>query len=153
VETTLFVNNPICYPDTRNVEVERRTIRHGEYGFLQATPSGVPAGFSMVVLPTLPVPHLMFDVMIVEPAHGAQEHLVISAHSPRLDEALYEHVRQAVSSRWPAALTSFITESVYEPEGPTCRSVVYSGLAGHRVEVAAAVAESLRAGTLDDIHT
>jgi hypothetical protein len=57
-----------------------------------------------------------------------------------------------VALRWPEAQASFITDSVYEPEGPTCLCAVYLGQDGQPAEVAAAVAESIRSGTLDDIE-
>jgi hypothetical protein len=134
--------------------VERRNVRHGEHGFLQAAASGVPAGFSLVVLPMLPVQRLMYHVLTVEPHEGVSEqHLVVSAYHPRLDEAVCDQVRRIVSSQWPAAQTSFITDNVYEPEGPTCRCAVYLGQDGQPAAVAAAVAESVRSGTLDDIQT
>jgi hypothetical protein len=133
--------------------VEHRIVRRGEFGFLQTAASGVPAGFSLVVLPMLPVQRLMYHVLMVELHEGVSEqHLVVSAHQPRLDEAVCEQVRQVVSSRWPAAHTSFITDIVYEPEGPTCRCAVYFGQEGLPADVAAAVAESVRSGTLADIQ-
>lgn len=135
------------------MDVERRNVRHGEYGFLQTAASGVPAGFSLVVLPGLPVPRLMYHVLMVEPHEGRQQHVVVSAYQPPLDQTSCEQVRRVVSSHWPEAQASFITSNVYEPKGPTCLCAVYLGQDGQPVEVAAAVAESIRSGTLDDIET
>jgi hypothetical protein len=132
---------------------EHRYVRHGEYGFLQAAASAVPAGFSLVVLPGLPFERLMFDLLTVDTAEGGGQHVIVSAHHPRLDEVLCERVRLVVSARWPQAQTSFITDWVYEPDGPTVRCVVYTGPHGQRVSAAAAVAESIRRSTLDDIET
>src|SRR5687768_12471601 len=106
---------------------EHRNVRHGQYGFLQAAASGVPAGFSLVVLPGLPFKRLMFDILRVDTPEGDSQHLIVSAYHPRLDEVLCERVRLAVSARWPEAQTSFITDWVYEPDGPTVRCVVYTG--------------------------
>jgi hypothetical protein len=135
------------------MEVERRNVRQGEYGFLQTAASGVPTGFSLVVLPALPVERLMYHVLMVEPHESSEQYLVLCAYHPPLDQALCDQVRRVVSAQWPEAQTCFITDNTYEPEGPTCRCAVYLGQDGQPAEVAAAVAESIRSGTLDDIHT
>ena len=95
----------------------------------------------------------MYHLLMVEPHEGSQQHVVVSAYHPRLDQALCEQIRRVVSSRWPEAQASFITDSIYKPEGPTFLCAVYLGQDGQPAEVAAAVAESIRSGTLDDIET
>ena len=98
--------------------MERRVVRHGEYGFVQASASGVPPGFSLVVLPSLPVERVAYNELFVESASTIERHLVLGAYFPRLDEDLLDGIRKVISPRWAGFRISFVVDNVCDPDGP-----------------------------------
>jgi hypothetical protein len=131
----------------------RSSVFPVQYGFLQQTPAEPSPGFTpppvMVLVPLLPVPAVMYTLVEVHRGPAAFRHAVISANQPRLAEATCQSIRDALAGVWPEAAASFLLDIRHDWGRVAC--VVFSE--HDPIATVAAVAETMRSASLDDIHT
>ncbi len=124
-----------------------------QYGFLQQTLSEPPQGFTpppvMVLVPLLPVTAIMYTLVEVHSGPVASRHAVLSANHPPLADATCQSIRDALARVWPDAAASFVLDISHGWDRVAC--TVSSD--HDPIATVAAVAESMRSGVLDDIHT
>jgi len=121
-------------------------VRELEVGFFTAEPAQRVGGLPAVHAPGLPVSDVQYWRIEAVPSgsQAAGQHLVVMAHYPALSRQVCELIRRVVEPSQIGVALSF----VHEASGLQVEATSFA----NPVEAAAAIAEVMRAGTLDDVE-